>query len=327
MRIQDHSLAELRDLADLAVLIAAATEAGLFESLGREPATTVELAQRLRYDDRAVRITLLALEEAGLLERSGDRFQPSEQCRQDLCDPEAATYAGGGLPHWLRSVRSWTRLSEVLSRGGPLEPYSGQRSPEDVARFMAGMAAAPLERVERIVDICLERHPDARSVLDVGGGPGHMTRTFVARGLLGTLFDTPGVIGYVTDAYGLGDMDGLSTVSGDLLTDELPTGPFDVVLISNVMHIYGPEVNRRLLEKAAKVVPAGGIIAIAEFLRGRSGKAGRFGVQMLLKSDGGDAYSESDFTEWLEEAGFGGVQVADLDPDRQVLTAVRRGDG
>jgi hypothetical protein len=47
---------------------------------------------------------------------------------------------------------------------------------------------------------------------------------------------------------------------------------------------------------------------------------------MLLKSQAGDAYSEADFTEWLDDAGFGEVEVRDLDPDRQVLTAVRRAD-
>ena len=163
MQLPDHSLAELRDLADMTVLIAAATDAGIFQSLGEEPATEVELAERLQYDHRAVRITLLALEEAGLLERSGDRFAPSERCRSELCDPGAPTYAGGGLPLWLRSVRSWTRLGEVLTRGGPLEERTRERTPEEVTRFMAGMAAAPRERVERIVDICLERHPSARS--------------------------------------------------------------------------------------------------------------------------------------------------------------------
>lgn len=290
-----------------------------------QSATAVELAERLDFDARAARITLLALEEAGLLERDGERFAPTAECRPALCDPQSDSYTGGGLPLWLRSIRGWTRLGEALSRGGPLEARSKERSPEEVARFMAGMAAAPRDRVERIVDVCLERHPSARSVLDVGGGPGHMTRTFVARGLSGTLFDVPVVIDYVTDAYGLGSMEGLSTVAGDLKTDPLPEGPFDIVLISNVMHIYDPEVNRRLLAKAADVVRPGGIIAIAEFLRGRSTKAGHFGIQMLLKSDGGDAYSEADFTEWLADAGFGGVQVADLDPDRQLLTAVRLG--
>jgi SAM-dependent methyltransferase len=323
MRIQNHSLPELRDLADLAVLIAAASEAGIFRSLHDEPGTAEEVAARLGYDGRAVRITLTALAESGLLEREGERLALAPSWRPVLGDPQAAEYAAGGLPLWLHSLKGWTRLGEALARGGPLEAGPKRRSPEEVARFMAGMAAAPRERVERLVDLCLERCRSAESVLDVGGGPGHMCRAFVARGLRGILFDRPGVLDHVTEAYGLTDIEGLTTVSGDLVADGLPDGPHDIVLISNVVHIYAPDVNRRLLAEAGRVVRPGGIVAVAEFLRGRSAKAARFGVQMLLKSDGGDAYSEAQITEWLDEAGFAGVQVADLDPDRQLLTAVK----
>lgn len=325
MRLPDDlSLNDLRDLSDLTVLLAAATEAGVLTSLAHEPATPDELARRLGFDSRATRITVLALEEAGVLVRENDRFAPGERCRAELCDPEAPGYVGGGLPLWLRSVRAWTRLGEALERGGPLEQRSAERLPEDVARFMAGMAAAPQERVERVVELCLERLPDARTVLDVGGGPGHMTRAFVARGLRGTLYDTREIIAYVTGAYGLDDVDGLTTATGNFTTDPLPDGPFDLVLVSNVMHIYGPDTNRRLAEMMAGVVRPGGVVAVAEFLRGRSRKAGRFGIQMLLKSEDGDAYSRDEIAGWLDAAGFGDVQVADLDPDRQLLTAVRR---
>ncbi len=118
-------------------------------------------------------------------------------------------------------------------------------------------------------------------------------------------------------------MQALYVTTCDLTADALPDGPFDILLVSNVMHIYPPDVNRRLMMEAARVVRPGGLLAIGEFLRGRSGKAARFGVQMLLKSEGGDAYSEADLTEWVEAAGFAGIQVTDLDPDRQLLTARR----
>ncbi|MFQ5536509.1 MAG: methyltransferase [Gemmatimonadota bacterium] len=322
MNVHDLSLVQLRDLADQAVLIAAASEAGIFRALADGPSTPSELAARLEYDERAVRITLQALAEAGLLRASGDgRFAPTDRCAAELCDPDSPDYAGGGLPLWLRSIRAWTRLSEVLRRGGPLEPRPKERSPEDVARFMAGMAAAPRARVEKIVELCLARHPEARSVLDVGGGPGHMARTFVEKGLEATLFDTRDILAYVADAYGLHDVAGLTLVAGDFREDPLPPGPFDIVLISNVMHIYSAEENRALVRHAAEVLAPGGVLAIAEFVRGRSGKAARFGVQMLLRSEGGDAYSGAEFAEWIQAAGLGDMDVEDVDPDRQLITA------
>jgi SAM-dependent methyltransferase len=323
MRLPDLSLGQLRDLADVTVLIASAHASGLFQALAPAPASADDVARSLDLDVRATRITLLALAEAGLLEHSGGTFTPSARCRRELCDPAHPEYVGGGLPHWLESIRAWSRLGDVLRRGGPLEGRKGAREPEGVARFMSAMAAAPRERIERIVDRCLDRLPGARSVLDVGAGPGHVTRAFAARGLRATLFDRPEIVDHVREAYDLAGVDGLSLVAGDFTTDPLPEGPFDVVLLSNVLHIYGPHRNRALLGKAAEVLSPAGVVAVAEFLRGRSSKAARFGVQMLVKTEEGDAYSEEQVAGWLTDAGFGDVQVDDLDADRQLVTAAK----
>ena len=68
---------------------------------------------------------------------------------------------------------------------------------------MAWVAAAPDRRVERVVDACLARRPRARTVLDLGGGPGRYARGFAARGLQVTLLDTPATVEHVARAYDL----------------------------------------------------------------------------------------------------------------------------
>jgi len=324
MDLRDHSLADLRDLTESTLLVAAAHEVGLFASLGKEPADAGALAEHLDLDGRATHIVCEALVELGLLAVDDGAYRPTPRCREELCDPEQSGYVAGGLSHWLRSMRAWTHLDEVLRRGGPLEERPATREEPRVARFMSAMAAAPEERVNRIVDLCLERRPGAASVLDLGAGPGHISRAFAGRGVAATMLDMDDVVRHVTTAYGLEGVDGLTVLRGDFNTDPLPRGPFDIVLLSNVLHIYPPERNVALLKKVAEATTPGGLVAVAEFLRGRSGRAGRFGVQMLLHTEGGDAYRDEDVTSWLDEAGFGDVRVDDLDPDRQLLTAMRR---
>ena len=260
--------------------------------------------------------------ELGLLEEVAGTYRPTARCRAELCDPGSDAYVAGGLSHWLSSMRSWTRLDEVLRRGGPLEKRAEKRDATRVNRFMSAMAAAPEERIRRIVALCLERKPDAKTALDVGGGPGLMSRAFAARGLEATLLDTPEVIEHVRDVYGLASVDGLETVAGDF-NEALPEGPFDIVLLSNVLHIYGPERIRALFARVAAVTRPGGVVAIQEFLRGRSGRAGRFGIRMLLLTDEGNAYSEAELAGWLRAAGFAEARVDDVDEDRQLLTAAR----
>ena len=53
-------------------------------------------------------------------------------------------------------------------------------------------------------------------------------------------------------------------VAGDFRTDRLPDGPFDTVLVSNVLHIYGPDVNRNLMAEFARGVAPGGVLAVAK---------------------------------------------------------------
>jgi len=323
MDLEGRTLAELRDQTEAMLLIAAAHDVGLFGALGEEPVDAGALAERLGLDGRATRIACEALVELGFLSTNDGAYRPTPRSRAELCDPAAPGYAGGSLSHWLSSMAAWARLPEVLHRGGPLEERPTRRNPPRVKRFMSAMAAAPDARTKRIVDLCLERRPGAATLLDLGGGPGHLSRGFAARGLAATIVDTEDVVEHVTKAYGLADERRIEMVSADFNVDPLPRGPFDVVLLSNILHIYAPERNMALLARAAEVTAPGGVVAIAEFVRGRSGKAARFAVQMLLHTQEGDAYTEDDLVGWLEAAGFADARIDDLEPERQLITALR----
>lgn len=335
MRIAGHELTELRDLAEATATVAAAYDAGIFRGLDEGPATPEELAARVNLDTRAVGILLPLLAELGLLQVDGERFRLTGPVRRGLADPESGEFEGGGLPLWLMNLRAFTHLPDVLttgeSLGHPDEDEDEKR--ESLARFMAGMAAAPAERVQEIVNACLARLEDRgtepadrpRRMLDIGGGPGHMTRAFVERGLRGTLLDRPETVEFVADAYGLADVEGLELVGGDFMEDDLPEGPFDVVLMSNVVHIYSPERNRDLFAKVARVTAPGGVAAVADFFRGRSRRAVHFALVMLLRTEGGNTYTEAEVGEWLEEAGFQTPETAQVDADRHVITSVRGG--
>lgn len=327
MEFQDLSLSRLRDLSELTATVAAAYQVGVFAALAEGPATAESLARELGLRERGLRILLPVLEELELLRSSDGRYQLTPETLAQLGDPDSEAFMGGGLPHWLGILRGFARLPEVLVEGGPVEEAEEQdETPEEerahLARFMAAMAAAPAERIERIVDVCLDRAPDADTVLDLGGGPGHMARAFARRGCRVTLFDQPRTVEFVAEEYDLEGVEGLRLAGGDFLTDPLPHGPFDIVLMSNILHIYSPTENRRVLEKVAGVTAPGGVTAVADFFRGRSSRAARFALIMLLKTEGGNTYSEEEIAGWLQQAGFVDAVTADLDEERQLMTAV-----
>ncbi|MFW6202333.1 MAG: class I SAM-dependent methyltransferase [Gemmatimonadota bacterium] len=317
------SINELRDAAEVATMVAAASEAGVFQALAQGAATPAEVASSTEIDGRAAGILLPALAEAGLLARAEGRFRLMPDAARQLTQPDSPAYVAGGLGLWLHNLRAMVELPTVLRTGEPVVERVEGTDGDAIARFMAAMASAPAERVRRAVELCLDRAPDARTVLDVGGGPGHYARAFIDAGLEATLFDQPETIDYVADAYGLSDVAGLRLVPGDFMEDELPGGPFDIVLLSNILHIYSPDRNRALLRKVAGVTAAGGLAAIQEFVRGRSPRAARFAIIMLLRTEGGNTYGEYEYGDWLEEAGYQNVRIDDVDSERQLVTGLR----
>lgn len=327
MSVDDLSLNELRDAADRSVTAAAAVESGVFRGLhgAEEGLTPSELAARLDADPRAVGILLPPLVRLGLLWQEGDRFALTEESRRTLGDPESPEYAGGGMGLWLHNLRAWTRLPDAVATGRPPEEIQSQASEDEdgraaIARFMAGMAAAPAERVERTVDLVLERAGEPRTLLDVGGGPGHYARAFAERGLRATVLDRPEVIDFVREEYGLADDERIDTVGADFLENPLP-GSFDIALVNNVTHMLSPEQSRVLLRKVRGSLEGDGLIVIGDFVRGRSERADWFALIMLLRTEGGNTYTEADYAAWLEETGFGEMEVVDVEPDRQLVMA------
>lgn len=335
MKFEDLTLGELRDLSEATATVAGACAAGIFSALLEGPASPRELARRKNLSPRAVSILLPFLAELDLLEVDAQEYRLTPRARRTLADPSSPEYSAGGLPLWLANLEAWTRLPEVLTVGGPVgspeaaaAPGTGEGSDPDsrrkeIARFMAGMAAAPRDRVQRLVDGILTRKPDASTVLDLGGGPGHMSRAFLERGLRATLMDRPEVVDFVDEEYGLAGETEISTVGGDFLVDPLPRGPFDVVLLSNVIHMLSEEEAERVIRKAGEVTEEGAVIAVADFIRGRSPRATRFALVMLLRTPNGNTYTVEAHEAWFHAAGFDELDILDLDPDRQLLTAVR----
>jgi len=95
------------------------------------------------------------------------------------------------------------------------------------------------------------------------------------------------------------------------VVDEIP-GSYDVILISNTLHMLGHEASRVLLKRLYKSVKPGGSIVIqAQFLRDD-----RLGdrwpvlldlIQMCITSEGAN-HSVAETRQWLEEAGFRDIE-------------------
>jgi predicted O-methyltransferase YrrM len=197
----------------------------------------------------------------------------------------------------------------------------------DEVAFARAMADVGRESARLTVD-ALDLSAVA-TALDLGGGPGLYAVEMARRrpDLVVTLLDRPGTLVEArrnVEAAGLGDR--VRTLPGDALRDPLG-GPYDLVLTSNLLHIYPPESNRLLVARAAAALAPGGCLAVKDFLLDpdRTTPAGGalFAVNMLVSTEGGDSYTVGEVTAWAEEAGLTVERVADLTPHSCLLVARR----
>ena len=292
-------LAPPGEVTDWRLIVAfdAAAEVGLFEEL---PATPGEAAARLGLDERAVRILLGALSVWGVVEESDGGYSIRPDWSPD--QGESAT-----LRHHAQVLRTWsTQLGERL-RGAP--PSPSEMPLERRRRWLEAMASKARDQAPLTVEACLQRFPNARHVLDLGGGHGEYARAFAQRGSSVILQDLEPTI-ELLNASDLPNS-GVELFAGDFF-ETLPAARFDLVLCAGVTHTYDGERNRLLYRRLASITAPGGGLAIVTFLPERDPRALIFAVQMLAVSVGGNAHKESDYREWLKAEGYREPEIRSL---------------
>jgi hypothetical protein len=328
-------------------LVAGALRGGLIDALAaRGPATAAEIAAAAGADLRATEIVLEALAGEALVERDGPmppppvssegapaeaRPGPAGACpggvalyrlsrlgREHLMDP-GPQLERWGLLHQARKAWGWLELPEILKTGRATARDPGKR---DITTMVSAMGERDPAIVEEVVGICLSYAGPLQTMIDVGGAVGHVARQFSRCGVRATLFDRPAVMPVAQQYLGEEARD-ISLLGGDL-TRGLPAGPFDLVFFGNVLHIYDPATNARVIREAYSIVSPGGAIGIQNYLWGRSRRAAMFAVNMLQSVEHGGVWSEAQYRGWLSEAGFAMIETFDLETaESQLMLATR----
>ncbi len=298
-------------------LVAAAIKTRVFEHLADTGETAPDLAKVLNLDKRAIKVTLGALEALGYTSSEDGRHTLSPRALERFGNPQAPAYLGWAILHSWRLVERWLTLPAVLETGIPI---AGDRFSESVEGFIRAMDVYAGATAAEVADICLGIMPGAASVLDIGGATGTLSKVLAKRGLTATLFDRPGAV-RVIEAELARDFPAIELVGGDF-NEQLPGGPFSIAFLGNVTHIYGADKMRVLFQRVAAELAPGGLIAILDFVRGRSASAALFGINMLVNTETGGTWTESEYRGWLIEAGFSDYEVRDLAArDQQLILA------
>ncbi|GAB4223635.1 MAG: methyltransferase [Acidobacteriota bacterium] len=311
-----------------AKVLFAAVELGLFDALPADGLAPEELATRLGLPERGVGILVWALASLGLLEIvDGSRVRVAERFAPLLADREYVAL----LRHRGRLFRAWAVLEQTIRQGRPAhdEP-DALDDPEANEAFILAMAAVSRERAPQV--LARLELDGASHLADLGGGPGLYVELALREHprLRATLIDLPLTLEVARRRLaGRPELERLAFLRWDFYREpepERPAGPFDRMLISQVLHAESPENNRALFARLAPLLATGALVVIHENAREperwRPPAAALFAVNMLAMTAGGDTYTVD---EIAEQAAAGGLALLDSErlDERSVVVRLR----
>jgi len=318
----DEILETVRAFQPACVIVAAA-DLDVFTALADGPMTAETAAARMDADLRATTILLNALTALELLAKGQDGYSVRPEIAESLSDRSPANILPG-VRHLANCLSRWTQLARVVRSGKPAERIPSIRGQAaDTEAFIGAMnnfteSVAP-EIVGRL------KHLKFQRLLDIGGASGTWTIAFLravpeARA---TLFDLPDVIELARrrlTAEGL--LDRVTLVAGDYNHDDLPAGA-DLAWLSAIAHQNSRSENQALYRKIHTALAPGGTLVVRDIVMDRSRTSppagAMFAVNMLVATDGGNAYTFDEYRDDLTAAGFTQVELLHETGDMNTL--------
>jgi len=285
-----------------------------------------ELGRVLQWSPRGTRMLLDALVGLELVQKLEHRYRNAPVAQQCLV-PGAPQDQRHILRHKANSWERWGKLDEAARVGAPPPSLSRERTPEGLRAFICGMADIARNSAEQMIDVLQLDQP--MHLLDLGAGPGSYTIALLKRHphMRATCVDLPEVLEITAEEVTrAGIAERVTLLPGDVTRDTFPPD-FDVVLLSNMIHMLGPEENQDLIRRCHAAMIPGGKLVIKDFIveDERTGPPFSliFALHMLLSTTGGDVYTRSQVAEWTSEAGFEGGELLDLTPQTRLWVVQR----
>ena len=310
----DSALMVLEDLWGgwRAQALVTAIDLDVFAHLAANKRTVGQLAAATHATPRGMRGLLDALVAMRYLGKRGDRYNLRRPAELFLV-PGRQSYVGAMASVTRATWEDWPRLAEVIRSGRPC----GQpgRSGDEEERY-AELAGALFGGNHRAALAAVETFPPRRlqpihDILDAAAGSGAWSIAF-AKALPEarvTALDFPAVLAVTRRfARSEGVEQRYSFRGGDLRKADLGKESYDLVILGHILHSFGPSDARELIRRSAAALRPGGSLLVADFLPNdvRTGPLLPllFGLNMLLHTEQGDAYTLREYRTWIREAGL-----------------------
>lgn len=316
--VRELSLAEVFQLGyywETKILLTA-VKLDVFSALDRKSRTAEEVARKVGADPRALALLLNALVSTGLLTKEGEHYHNTKVAQTNLVRGEPE-FVGHLLLLHDAEWGNWAKLEETIRTGrSPVTQHVFETDPD------LGMnVLTVLHRIGKQSGPSFAQRlklEGARTLLDLGGGAGTNAIAFcsVYPQLQATVFDLPQTLRVTERVVKDAGLDRRITLQpGDFNRDPLG-GPYDLVLMSDILHYQDGMGNAALVEKAMRHLRPGGRLVIKDrFLdasRTSPAWTTAFAVHILVNTERGQCFTTADAMEWMQQAGF--AVVTEFEP-------------
>jgi ubiquinone/menaquinone biosynthesis C-methylase UbiE len=310
---RDLSLAEIFQLGyywETKILLTA-VKLELFTILDGKELSAGEIAQRIHADAERLQLLMNALVAMRVLTKQADRFANTPVAQSYLVK-SAAQYVGHLLVLQDAEWDNWGRLEETIRTGrSPVARHLFETNPELGANVLSvldriGQHSGP-ELAKRL------QLDGMATLLDLGGGAATNAIAFCQAypSLKATVFDLPDTLGIAERRVKEAGLESrIDLIAGDFNRDAWG-GPYDVVLMSDILHYQGFQANAHLVKQAFHHVKPNGRLIIKDRFLDESGTspawATAFAVHILVNTEQGRCFKVSEAIDWMVKAGFQSV--------------------
>jgi SAM-dependent methyltransferase len=312
--------------------IKTAVDLEIFSAVGEGADTVASLAKRCSASERGTRILCDFLTINGLLTKTGNRYQLTQDSAAFLAK-SSPMYLGGTL-EFLTSpevVRNFDNLTETVRRGTVTSEDNHVAGIEQDlwVSFAKAMVPMMMPAALGIADALQIKSSGPVRVLDIAAGHGIFGVVLAQQNPRAEVVavDWPGVLAVAVDnARKAGVHDRYRTLPGDAFKVEYDSG-YDIALLTNFLHHYDIPTCTVLLRKVAAALKPGGRAVILEFVPNEDRVSppipAGFSLMMLSGTPAGDAYTLAELQTMTREAGFKGVTTHALPTPETVVIATK----
>ena len=294
-----------------------ALELDIFTAVG-EGADAEHIGKKIHGNARAAGMLLNALIALGLLSKSGDDYKNTPESARFFVQGSKDNHRNG-LLHTANIWHRWSTLTDAVRIGTRVPTYrnDGRDTTADwTHNFIAGMQRNAKERAPLVVKSL--GTAGVRRILDLGGGSGAYSIAFAKASpdVQCEILDLPEVVPitaeYVRQA---GVLSQVSLRRGDMLQDDFGSG-YDIIMLNAICHMFSEQQNRGIFRRARESLAPNGRLVVQDFILNpdKTGPqhAALFSLNMLVSTEAGASYSEAEYTQWMQAAGFTEVSRINL---------------